>query len=659
MKPDYRQLTTAEIAILKGNGCRSADWDRILITDKTKLDRVINCEFQGSMSIGQLDADLKVFDGIQRQAALLNSRFNNVDIGDNCHISNVKGWLSNLTIGRSVIIENVGSVSCDGESAFGNGHSIEVINEGGGREIKITARTSAQSAYLNTQYRQRSELIQRLDEIAGKYADKLRTDWAAIGDQVRILNCGTLRNVLVGDGAFLDGVQSLENGTVVSSPDHNSYVGQGVIAENFIIQSGATVTDMAMLSSCLIGEGAKIGKQFSAENSALFANCEGFHSEVCSIMGGPYTVTHHRSTLLIAGLFSFYNAGSATNQSNHMYKLGPVHQGILERGCKTGSGSYLLWPAKVGAFSAIMGKHYANFDTSDFPFSYLDIIDGNSYLIPGMNYFTVGTLRDGLKWPKRDRRKNADKLDLIIFDVLSPYTAQKMLRGQQAMAELYAKTVKGQDSIINNGIHIKRLLLKTCGRYYQMALDMYFGDLLICRLEELGDQATSESIGRPNPDGEKGQGEWIDVNGLLCRQSRLERMLTAIETGQIADFDQLQEGFEAIHAAYRTDEWNWFLAVYAKQQGKKLSEATKEDLKKMLEFWLKASRKYLNLVANDSKKEFEGNVRIGYGIDGNQDEDFTAVRGDYSNNTFIQQLEAMGYEVEEKYASAQGIIDRI
>ena len=30
---------------------------------------------------------------------------------------------------------------------------------------------------------------------------------------------------------------------------------------------------------------------------------------------------------------------------------GATAQGILERGCKTGSFSYLLWPCRVGAFS--------------------------------------------------------------------------------------------------------------------------------------------------------------------------------------------------------------------------------------------------------------------------------------------------------------------
>lgn len=86
---------------------------------------------------------------------------------------------------------------------------------------------------------------------------------------------------------------------------------------------------------------------------------------------GPFTVTHHKSTLLIAGMFSFMNAGSGSNQSNHMYKLGPIHQGALERGAKTTSDSYILWPARIGAFSLVMGRHVNHPDTSDLPFSYL------------------------------------------------------------------------------------------------------------------------------------------------------------------------------------------------------------------------------------------------------------------------------------------------
>ena len=105
-----------------------------------------------------------------------------------------------------------------------------------------------------------------------------------------------------------------------------------------------------------------------------------------------------------------------------MYKLGPVHQGVVERGSKTASDSYMLWPAKVGAFTVVMGRHYRNSDTSDLPFSYLIEHEDESILVPGVNLRSVGTVRDARKWPRRDRRKNPNKLDYLNFKLLSPYT---------------------------------------------------------------------------------------------------------------------------------------------------------------------------------------------------------------------------------------------
>ena len=167
----------------------------------------------------------------------------------------------------------------------------------------------------------------------------------------------------------------------------------------------------AILHNCFVGQAVRIEKQFSAENCLFFANCFASHGEACSVFAGPYTVTHHKSTLLIAGLFSFFNAGSGTNQSNHLYKLGPVHQGICERGCKTGSNAYLVWPARVGAFSTIIGSHYLHFDTSSMPFSYLLEENGRTILVPGTAIKSVGTVRDEHKWPQRDNRKDPHKLD--------------------------------------------------------------------------------------------------------------------------------------------------------------------------------------------------------------------------------------------------------
>ena len=113
---------------------------------------------------------------------------------------------------------------------------------------------------------------------------------------------------------------------------------------------------------------------------------------------------------------------SGSNQSNHLYKLGPIHQGVIERGAKTTSDSYILWPSRIGAFSLVLGRHYRHSDTTDFPFSYLIEEKDESRLIPGITLQSIGTIRDSQKWPKRDRRKDTNLLDSINFNLLSPYT---------------------------------------------------------------------------------------------------------------------------------------------------------------------------------------------------------------------------------------------
>ncbi|MCF7826169.1 MAG: DUF4954 family protein [Candidatus Marinimicrobia bacterium] len=652
----YLALTPEAIKILKGNGCWSRSWSKVQVTKGFDPTRIAGTIFRGEVRIGNLDGEFVPMDGIRRYAGIFDANLHNVVVGDNCHISNINGWLSNLVIEDNVLIENVGSIVCQGETSFGNGHPIEVLNEGGGRELKITAMTSAQTAYLSTMYRHDPELIKALDKIADDYARSVRSDRATIGAGAKLFHCQNIVNVNIGPGAILRGIQNLKEGTIASSLEAPTFVGDGVIAKDFIIQKGAYVSDGALLASTLIGEASKIGKQFSSENSVMFCNSEGFHSEVCSIFGGPYTVTHHRSTLMIAGMFSFFNAGSGTNQSNHMYKLGPLHQGIIERGGKTGSSSYLLWPSRVGAFSAIMGKHYANFDSSDFPFSYVNEDEGQSTLVPGMNFFTVGTMRDGLKWPTRDRRKNADKLDQLNFEVLSPYTGQKMIQGQSILLDLYAGAEKGQEYVSHLGILIKRLLLKTCSRYYRMALEKYLGDALIARLIANPD-LDLQTLTSPLEGAESGEGKWVDVSGLLCSQARLNSLLESLKAGEVADLPALQNELQKIHGNYARDEWSWVLKAMTQVYG--FDSLTAENLKTILEKWKVSSIKLLNMVEMDASKEFEGHVRTGFGIDGHQDDDFDAVRGNFESNSFKQQLDKMRLQVESNYDQSLLIANKL
>jgi hypothetical protein len=385
-----------------------------------------------------------------------------------------------------------------------------------------------------------------------------------------------------------------------------------------------------------------LAKQYSAENSVFFANCGGFHGEACAIFAGPYTVTHHKSTLLIAGLFSFLNAGSGTNQSNHMYKLGPVHQGIVERGSKTASDSYMLWPAKVGAFTVVMGRHYRNSDTSDLPFSYLIEHEDESILVPGVNLRSVGTVRDARKWPKRDKRKDPKKLDYINFKLLSPYTIQKMLNGCNLLTNLKLTSSKKGDYFTHSGCKIKNSSLDHGIELYQIGIDKFLGNCLIKRLENKHFRNIDELQAALSPETNIGTGKWIDLAGLFAPEECIQKMLDDIESGSIGTLEQVTDAFRLTHEDYPKYEWAWAASVLQQRLGKNINKITAADIIELTIKWMEAVVELDHKLYADAKKEFADSDQIGYGIDGDEQTkhgDFAQVRGIFEKDSFVLEIE--------------------
>ena len=188
---------------------------------------------------------------------------------------------------------------------------------------------------MEAMYRHRPNIVGRLKEMAREYAASVTSATGTIGENVTIVDAGYIKNVNIGPCCQIEGAGRLKNGTIRSTNQSPVHIGYGVILDDFIIQSGCKIEDGSIMSRCFLGQNCTMGHTYSATDSLFFSNCQGENGEACSIFAGPFTVTHHKSTLLIAGIFSFMNAGSGSNQSNHMYKLGPIHQGALERGAKT------------------------------------------------------------------------------------------------------------------------------------------------------------------------------------------------------------------------------------------------------------------------------------------------------------------------------------
>ena len=638
---EFRKINQNEITALLSQGCFAEDWATVLVKDGFLPERVRNVRFYGKVLIGTLDGELETSPGCRRPAGIFNAWLHNVTIDDRILISNV-GFLSNYNIEENVAIENVASMEVNGATAFGNGTELEVLNEGGGRELLIFDSLSAQVAYLMVLYRHDAAMIDNLKKMIDVYVETQKGITGTVAKGARIPNCTTIRNVRIGENAVISGAVDLEDGSVLSSAADPSVIGDGVIARHFIIQSGSKVDSGALLDKCFVGQGVRIGKQYSAENSAFFANCEGFHGEAVGLFAGPYTVTHHKSTLLIAGLFSFFNAGSGSNQSNHMYKLGPLHQGILERGSKTGSFSYMLWPSRVGAFSVVTGKHYINFDASEFPFSYITEEEGKTVLTPAMNLFTVGTRRDSVKWPKRDRRKDACKYDLIHFDLFSPYIMAKILRGIEVLENLREKASPDQEYVFYKGLQIKRLLLRSGIKFYKTALKIYLGQNLVDRLQQLQSETSLPKLLEKLVDNRTVVGDaWVDLAGMLTPQEDVETLQSTLRTGRISTLQELSSGLLEMYQQYSGKSWAWCRKLIEKEIGIDLEKVRTEQLVSLVQDWAVTRAKFNNMILNDASKEFDNSSKIGFGIDGDdavRNADFEAIRGTLENNSFANGL---------------------
>ncbi len=655
----YRDLTEAEIAQLESHGCTATSWDEVKVAEQFSPEHVRRVNFSGWVRLGSFEREFTLVGGLRRHSGIANATLHNVEVGDDCLIENIHNYIAGYTIGHDTIIENVDQIMVDGRTTFGNGTSVAVLNETGGREVMITDRLSAHTAYIMALYRHRPQLTRRLGEIADRYTQKYASEQGSIGPHSRIINTGLIRNVRISEHCTIEGAARLRNGSINSNASAPVRVGNGVICDNFIISSGSTIDEGAMLTRCFVGQACKLGHNYSASDSLFFSNCQGENGEACAIFAGPFTVTHHKSTLLIAGMFSFMNAGSGSNQSNHMYKLGPIHQGTLERGAKTTSNSYILWPARVGAFSLVMGRHVNHSDTTNFPFSYLIEQNNTTYLVPGVNLRSVGTIRDVKKWPKRDLRTDRKCLDCINYNLLSPYTAQKMLKGLETLQSLQRASGELSDEYAFHSAKIKNSSLVNGIRFYETALNKFLGNSIIKRLEAIDFRSDEEIRQRLRPDTEVGRGEWVDLAGLIAPKSEVDRIVEQIEGGELGRLCEINEQWEQMHRNYYTYEWTWVYDHLEQFYGVSPERMTAEDVIRIVERWREAVVWLDRMVYEDARKEFSLASRTGFGVDGSRTEkdmDFSEVRGDFESNPFVR---ATLEHIDAKSALGDEIISRM
>ena len=660
MKSLLRKLSDDEILMLEKQGCSCGDWNDVFVSDAFSVGYISNVSFSGHVELGVFGCEILLPGGVRKHSGIRNAVLHNVTVGNDCVIENVNNYIANYSIGDNTVIINIDCMFTDGVAAFGNGVKVSVMDETGGREVMISDKLSAHQAYIMALYRHRPKVAEKMRELVRFYSDKHASATGSVGRNVCIVNAGYIRNVRIGDFATVRGASRLCNGSINSNAAAPVHVGDGVIMDDFIVSSGTCIDEGTVLNRCFVGQSCHLGHGYSASDSLFFSNCHGENGEACSIFAGPFTVTHHKSTLLIAGMFSFMNAGSGSNQSNHMYKLGPMHQGILERGAKTTSDSYILWPARIGAFSLVMGRHVSHPDTSDLPFSYLIEQEGKTNLVPGVNLRSVGTIRDAGKWPKRDGRKDPNRLDFVNYNLLSPFTVQKMFRAIKILESLRSVSGETSESYSFQSARIKNSSLVNGLRLYDMAVNKFMGNSIIKRLEGMVFSSDDDVRARLVPDTATGQGEWVDIAGLIAPKTEIEKLLTGIEDGSVDKLKKINACFEEMNDNYYTYEWTWAYGKIEEFYGVSPQAVTAEDVVRMVDKWEDAVIGLDRMVYEDARKEFSLSFKTGFGADGSSSErelDFEQVRGDFENNVFVRTItehikakKALGEELKARLA---------
>ena len=638
----FIKLTAEQIAGLEAQSCRCENWSEVTVAEDFNPKYVRNVNFSGQVRLGSFNKIFTLAGGIRKHSGIYHATLHNVIVGDDCMVEHIRNYIANYIIGDGSYIENVTDLITYGETSFGNGTKVSVLNETGGREVAIHEHLSSHEAYITALYRHDQKLIDSINELVSKYVESSKSTFGVIGKNVEILDAMHIVNVKIGDSAKIKGASRLRNGSIVSCEEAPVNIGMNVIADDFIVESGSSITDGVTLTRCFVGQACVLGHGYSASGSLFFSNCQGENGEACALFAGPYTVTHHKSTLLIAGMFSFMNAGSGSNQSNHMYKLGPIHQGIFERGAKTTSDSYVLYPAKIGAFSLVMGRHVNNPDTSNLPFSYLIEQQGVTYIIPGVNLKSVGTVRDVRKWPSRDRRKDPHRLDHINFNHLSPFTVQKMFDGIRILEMLKEASGNRADNYYYKKSIIRNASLHKGLKYYQTGIIKFLGNSFITRIPDAdvsSDEGLRRALRRDNP---VGAGHWLDISGLICPASEIEKLCDDLTEGKVRDIVELGSRFGQIASDYYSYEWTWAYDAIEKFWGYDLANITRSQAIDLISQWKNAVISLDKLIYDDAGKEFELTSMTGFGVDGDKvrrDADFTAVRGGgFNENPFVLEV---------------------
>ena len=165
-----------------------------------------------------------------------------------------------------------------------------------------------------------------------------------------------------------------------------------------------------------------------------------------------------------------------------------------------------------------------------------------------------------------------------------------------------------------------------------MAIDKFLGNSLIPRIMNSKFSTIEELRREFVPKSVYGEGDWVDLSGLIAPKEAVTALLDDIQSGVLEDIHSVNERFAQMHELYYYYEWRWAYKVIQDYYGVDLQTITADKLMELVSKWRDSVVGLDNLIYEDARKEFSLSAMTSFGADGDEDErkeDFMQVRGSF------------------------------
>ncbi|MEM9019362.1 MAG: DUF4954 family protein [Planctomycetota bacterium] len=564
---EFRRLKAEEIEVLVKNGNIADNWDTILVADPFRAKSISNCEFAGLVRIGRLEKVMLTHHDLHVPAGLTQSRIINCDIGDNAAVHQV-GYLSHYILGENCILQSIDEMHTSDYAKFGNGIVkdgedegvriwLDLMNEAGGRNVLPFDGITPADAYLWAKYRGDAELMDRLKQITQATFDASRGYYGTVGRQSVIKTCRIIKDVKVGEAAYIKGANKLKNLTVHSSFEERSQIGEGVELVNGVIGYG-----------CRVFYGCKAVRFVMGDNSALKYGARLIHSilgdnstvSCCELLNNlifPAHEQHHNNSFLVAALVMGQSnlAAGATIGSNHNSRANDGEV-VAGRGFWPGLCTTLKHSSKFASYCLLAKGDYPAELNIHLPFTLVSNDQANDRLVLVPAFWWTHNMyalaRNAWKFAQRDRRER--KTQHVEFDALAPDTVEEIFA---ALRWLDEHTDRGEvESRLTPGSFeqgtrsaVIRNPARAAGAYRQML--MHYAMPNVLAFLESNPQGGREPLDRLRELGEGARvTRWTNLGGQLVPTDDADALRADIRRGTLSSWDEIHGRYDALWRAY-------------------------------------------------------------------------------------------------------------